>query len=163
MRPGSDIVSITVTSKGADKVASKMRRIGNKLGTGSAGVSAALYKCGLMVERDVVKNYLSGPRPGKLDRVTGTLAASINTQRKKKDTVAVGSNVEYARIHEFGGTIEVSRGQVAAGGRVHDIKTVIHMPARPFLRSALGDNTGQITSILTDYMRIAVREAKEGY
>lgn len=156
-------MSVDIRVKNEQKLSRRLNHISKKLETGSAGVTVALLKCGLTVEKAAVTEHLSGPRPDTLDRVTGTLAASINTQQTGKGRVSVGTNVEYARIHEFGGTIEKDRGQVAAGGIVHDIKTVIHMPARPYLRPALEDNRDQITAYMRDYLRIAIREATQGY
>lgn len=55
----------------------------------------------------IKKDYLTGPRPGKLGVGTGRLRSSIRFQAVAKDdqmTVTFGSDVPYAAIHEFGGT-----------------------------------------------------------
>lgn len=131
----------------------RFTNIAKKLQTDEKGLDDALYRAGLKIETTAVKYYLSGPRPDHLDRQTGTLAASINTQRKGKWAVSVGTNVEYARIHEYGGTIEQTTGQVAAGGKVYDRKRVIHMPARPFLRTAARDEKEEIDQYLRAYIK----------
>ena len=53
------------------------------------------------------REYLSGPRPKRLDVVTARLRNSIATdvQRSGKGVIGrIGSNVKYARFHEFGFT-----------------------------------------------------------
>lgn len=52
-----------------------------------------------------MREFLSGPRPKRLDVVTTRLRSSIATsvQRSGKGVVGrIGSNVKYARYHEFG-------------------------------------------------------------
>ena len=156
-------MGVKVTSNG-DKVAKRLNNIGKKLAMGNTGVQMALYKGWLMVERSAVENVSATEEDTThLHRRTGTLAASINTKRVSKTTVTVGTNVEYAAIHEFGGTIK-SAGyhQVAAGGIVHDTG-IIHMPPRPYLRPALETNKGQISTYIGEYIKIAIREATSGF
>lgn len=124
----------------------RFTNIAKKLQTDEKGLDDALYRAGLKIETTAVKYYLSGPRPDHLDRQTGTLAASINTQRKGKGAVSVGTNVEYARIHEYGGTIQQD-------------KRVIHMPARPFLRPAGRDEKEEIDQYLRAYIKNMLKGA----
>jgi len=95
-------------------------------------IPPALMACGLLVERTSVTDYLSGPRPDKLDRVTGELAASVNTQPVTPFHVTVGTNKEYAPPHEFGTS---------------------KLPPRPFLRTALADNQSNILNQITKVIR----------
>ena len=119
----------SVNSKGGDKVraslAARIARINKDL-------PGALMTCGLAVEATSVRDYLSGPRPGKLDRVSGELAASINTQSEGPYKVTVGTNKIYGPPHEFGSS---------------------RLPPRPFLRPALWDNQDNILKIITGVIR----------
>lgn len=73
---------------------------------------------------------------------TSNLLNSISVQEgsggKSDATVEIGTNVEYAAIHEFGGTIH----QTNAWGK--GIEQYITIPARPYLRPALDENEEDI-------------------
>ena len=73
---------------------------------------------------------------------TSNLLNSISVQEgsggKSDATVEIGTNVEYAAIHEFGGAIH----QTNAWGK--GIEQTIHIPARPYLRPALDENENDI-------------------
>lgn len=138
---------------------------------GSAEVQAKLAQAGQTVHAAVYKavqemgfRLLAHVKQDKLsDQVlhvrTGRLRRSINMQMS--DTAAgifasVGTNVVYARIHEFGGTTSphdiVARNAQALhfimDGRDVFVKKVHHpgskMPERSFLRSSLADMRGEI-------------------
>jgi len=87
---------------------------------------------------------------------TGLLKSSLTTRPLGPGRVAVGSPVVYARIHEFGGDIEVHgvsrlasvRGRITGKGRKKQLTLsavrahtrsayAIHIPARPYLGPAL--------------------------
>lgn len=121
---------IDIQAKNAGKLKRRLKVIEQKLSSESGGLDDALYKGGLVVEKAAVQNA-SGPRPSHIDRVTGTLTASINTRKTGKATVKVGTNVEYAAIHEFGSS---------------------KVPARPYLRPALRDNKEVISRYVTSYI-----------
>ena len=74
----------------------------------------------------------------------GTLLGSISVQKGagigKDVTVEIGTNVEYAAIHEFGGTIH----QTNAWG--NGIEQTITIPARSYLRPAVDENIEDIKS-----------------
>jgi len=74
---------------------------------------------------------------------TGNLLGSISVQEgsggKSDATVEIGTNVEYAAIHEFGGAIH----QTNAWGK--GITQTIHIPARPYLRPSLDENVNSIS------------------
>ena len=102
----------------------------------------ALTLGALNMQTWIVRNRLSGPRPQHLGRVTGRLATSISVIRAEKvrDNVVakIGTNVIYARTHEFGRDA---------------------IPARPFLWPALQDrqNSRFIIRSLLNRMERAVR------
>lgn len=77
-------------------------------------------------------NYLSGPRPDKLDIKTGRLRDSIRSRVITDGShiqVIMGSHVVYAQIHEFGGYT----------GRGHKA----YLRPRPFLKTAIADEFPQ--------------------
>ncbi len=87
------------------------------------------------------KNRLSGPRPNILGVKTGRLRSSISSSQTAKSgnsyETRVGTNVAYARIHEYGGYTGRNRSTF--------------IPARPFLAPSIQDraNQQQIIDILT--------------
>jgi phage gpG-like protein len=116
-----------------------------------------------MVRR--VKLKLSGP---VLKNRTGTLRRSINYRIAETGTsikAFVGTNVVYARIHEYGGVTKphviMPRNAKALhflmGGKDAFAKSVQHpgskMPERSFLRSTLTDMQSEIRQELLGTMR----------
>lgn len=110
--------------------------------------------------RNVYKGSLPGTPPGVR---TGTLWRSIAWDRPGKLRRRVGTNVEYARIHELGGSIKHPGGTpfMFIGGRFQPIRETtavgrelqgqfvgytkpfrIDMPKRPFLVPALNASFG---------------------
>lgn len=98
-------------------------------------VDKGLWKAGQLFEGNVKEGWLSG-RVTKfgggdegLNVRTGRLRASITTSRPQNRGgyrfVKVGTNVVYAPVHEFGGTITRKSGKS------------FEMPERPFMRPAL--------------------------
>lgn len=75
-------------------------------------VDRTVQKLGFALQSQVQRNYLRGPRPGKLGVVTGRLINSIaaggadsRSRFVSTDNSAfywVGTNVKYAAVHEFG-------------------------------------------------------------
>ena len=133
-----------------------------------AGLVRTVTKLALQLER-LVKQKLSGP---VLKVRSGLLRSSIHS--RVQDTIGgviatVGTNVKYARIHEFGGTIHIPEirpksaralafeigGQTifAAFTRAHDVR----MPERSFLRSALREMEPQIKADLSSAVGQAVQ------
>lgn len=91
---------------------------------------------GELVVRETNVNYLSGQ---VLKRKTGTLAKSMTYNVTSDTSVEVGTNVAYAAIHEFGGTIVpvvASALHFKIGDQWVTTKKV-KMPARPFLYPAI--------------------------
>ncbi len=117
-------------------------------------IEQALTKFVIDLQRHVMEDKLSGQ---VLNRVTGTLRRSI-TQRVERNATwflgIVGTNVEYARIHEYGGDVTVKahlRTIKQAFGKplktpvtVNVQEYVAHYPERSFLRSALKDMAPQL-------------------
>lgn len=83
-------------------------------------------------------HYLSGQ---VLNRKTGKLAQSVNKKYNNDYSVSVGSNLRYAAIHEFGGTIVPRTASMLSflveGGWVMTSKVV--MPKRPWLAPSVQD------------------------
>lgn len=75
-----------------------------------------------------------------LNRQSGDLAGSIHYRLRGNATAIVGTNMVYAAIHEFGGTIKAKNAPYlvfrVSGGRYVRTKEV-HMPARPYLGPTL--------------------------
>lgn len=105
------------------------------------------------------RSYLKGPRPEHLDIKTGRLSSSIDSKVTRKGPVietVIGTNVEYARIHEYGGVVrptltdKMREFAWAMFFKTKDDKWKglalssksrlrIKIPPRPFLRPALQD------------------------
>lgn len=80
-------------------------RIAEARDTVFLAIAEAVSRATIRIQADVVSNYLSGQ---VLKNRTGTLRRSINQEVKVEgyDVIGtVGTNVEYAAIHEYGGTI----------------------------------------------------------
>jgi len=142
-----------------------------------------LEEMGLVLLRSVARNFKEGGRPerwkpskralaeprGKTLIDTGRLRNSI-TMKVEGDAVKVGTNVEYAAIHQFGGRIDrtvlvrAHRRLVtqAFGRRLrrprmtdvrgHARRMRIEIPARPFLVVQDGD-WKVLSRIVSDYVR----------
>jgi phage gpG-like protein len=112
----------------------------------------AMTECMLAAEATAKKDYLSGPRPGKLQRLTGRLRGNIAHREKlsgDRVTGILGTNVIYGRIHELGGEIRPKTAQYLKfqiNGRWKSVRKVT-MPARPFLRPAMEDNLDKFKGI----------------
>ena len=112
----------------------------------------AMLRSAIHITGYVKREKLSGQ---VLHNRTGTLRRSINFDLRESDKVigaAVGTNVEYAAIHEFGGRTKPHRIEARFARALHFHwqgkewfrKWVNHpgsvMPERSFLRSALAEN-----------------------
>lgn len=108
-------------------------------------------RAALIVLRQTVQNKLQGQ---VLNVRTGRLQRSINASPVVEDdgvlVSKVGTNVRYARVHEYGfsGTVSVrehlrqSKQGRATSVRAHTRK--VDLPARSFLRTALADMQGAV-------------------
>lgn len=98
-----------------------------------------------------------------LQNRTGTLRRSIHmTPFRSQGFVTVGTNVQYAKVHEFGMTISAKNAPYLKfktdDGKWHSVKQVT-IPARPFMRPALQNNTGVIRAALIAIVKRAVAQA----
>ena len=143
-------------------------------------IEQPLYQGALLLQAWSQKNRLTGPRPKFLGVKTGRLRSSITVSRSIKRgefKFFIGTNVEYARIHEYGGTIHrnprsslyvqnrYTRGSKkgafkrgATRGRGFTYQGYdINIPARPFLRPSI-ENEGNQKRII-DLITKSVSEA----
>jgi len=150
---------LTGTLVGDDRVIARLEQMRPNI---LARVETAMRRLLVSLQRHVMDDKLSGQVLGKYlhSRPTGQLRRSIMVAGPFSDGKsfwgAVGTNVEYAAIHEYGGRtpphlIEPRTSKALAfeiGGetiirrRVHHPGSV--MPERSFLRSALRDMDPQI-------------------
>lgn len=109
--------------------------------------TALLDAIGLMMIRSIKKNFQEGGRPekwkkskraeskgGKTLRATGMLQRSI-IHEVEGSTVTIGTNVLYAPMMQFGGTIVPKTAKAlhfVSGGKDFFAKSVT-IPARPFM------------------------------
>ena len=81
--------------------------------------------------------------------LSGHLRKSIRWQLLDSQSVLVGTNVPYAAIHQFGGTIRPKKGKALAfGGRFVQSVTI---PARPYFGISAQDNK-EIQEIIKDWV-----------
>ena len=92
----------------------------------------------IIVQRRAKQNVETGGRSG-LHVITGRLHRSIAYDIVSAWEGRVGSNVEYAAIHEY-------------GGEAGPVSRRVHIPARPYLRPALDDMQREVTRALTRRM-----------
>lgn len=96
---------------------------------------------------------------------TGTLLRSIHSEvvesGRERVTVAVGTNLEYAAVHEFGATITPKRAQFlhfTVNGEEVFTKSVT-IPARPYLRPAFDSQQRAAIEDFKAALRDQIREA----
>ena len=139
----SDELTYNISISGVEELLAKLNAA-----TQEQVIFQSLKLSGLMIAGWSKENRLSGPRPQYLGVVTGRLRASITAADPEHTgneySEKIGTNVEYAAIHEFGGLT----------GRNH--RTLI--PPRPFLEPALEDedNRQKILDILTENINDAI-------
>lgn len=151
-------IRFVITVKGLAQLPEKMKRF--RVGI-LARVDMMLRRIGVEVASISKGDYLQGPRSAtKLGRVTGQLAVSI-AYKVTGNRVVIGSNLPYAAIHEFGGTIRAKRGPflVFRIGKNWISKKSVVIPSRPFLRPALDDARPAMTLIVNRLANEALREA----
>lgn len=156
---------IVIVAKGLDNFPTKLRKLRALV---ISRVPMMLKQAGAEVARQSSEEYLSGPRPDKLGRVSGDLARSIGNEAKKGginringDTITIGTNLVYARAHEqgFRGTVNVPaherRMKVVFGRyrgtilqRVGPHSRKMNIKPRPFLSTALRDSKKPIKTII---------------
>jgi phage gpG-like protein len=121
----------------------KVIQLDNKFKQVIAAASGENIMKSLLAGGEVVRNHAKLNIQAQELVDTSNLLNSISVQEgsggKTDATVEIGTNVEYAAIHEFGGAIH----QTNAWGK--GIEQTIHIPARPYLRPSLDENVGSIT------------------
>jgi phage gpG-like protein len=138
-------------------------------GTMRTTLLRVMQRLAIELQTHVKEDKLSGQ---VLHNKTGTLRRSINQRVDEEgDTFVarVGTNVKYAGIHEFGGTIpshvvQAKNAQAlrfAIGGDFIFRKSVVipdvQMPERSFLRSALADITPQIKAEIAMALKESIK------
>lgn len=120
----------------------KVIQLDNKFKAVIAAASGENIMKSLLAGGEVVRNHAKLNIQAQELVDTSNLLNSISVQEgsggKTDATVEIGTNVEYAAIHEFGGAIH----QTNAWGK--GITQTIHIPARPYLRPSLDENTKSI-------------------
>ncbi len=117
-------------------------------------------------------NKLSGPRPGVLGVVTNRLRSSLRRSEAEASgdqvTGAIGSNVAYAAVHEYGFDGEVTvrafsrrnvrrdlfsvkKHKLSAAGvsYVKSFTRSMHVPERSFIRSSISERIGAYDTALS--------------
>lgn len=91
-----------------------------------------------LADATVAQRSADGHWPGKMLQVTGQLAVSVSTSRQHgPDFAMVGTNLEYAAIHQFGGKAGRNRS--------------VDIPARPYLGLS-DDSAAEILVIAERYL-----------
>lgn len=135
-----------ITLKNDREVKRAIKRLGDNL---PKAAESAMRQSMLFLHRQTVAKKLSGQ---VLKRQTGRLASSMNSKVYKQGRGVVGiigSNVKYARIHEFGGTIVPKNGPFLVfriGDRVIKTKKVT-IPARPYMGPTFRENKSRVKEI----------------
>lgn len=124
----------------------KVIQLDNKFKQVIAAASGENIMKSLLAGGEVVRNHAKLNIQAQELVDTSNLLNSISVQEgsggKTDATVEIGTNVIYSAIHEFGGSIS----QTNAWGR--GISQTIHIPARPYLRPALDENTKSIADAI---------------
>lgn len=117
-----------------------------------ADLKREITRAAIDVQAEVKANKLTGQA---LNVRSGRLRRSINYRTKETSTgveATVGTNVEYARVHEFGfrGTVSVKdhmrKSKNGMRSMVRSHLRRVDLPERSFLRSTLREMRGEIES-----------------
>ena len=134
-----------------------------KLGKATAQetIEPALLRGAIHLQGWSKTERLSGPRPRFLGVGTGHLRSSITVSRsidRNNLTFFIGTNVKYARIHEFGGVIRAKNAPYLAFkiGEKFIRKKQVVIPARPFLSPAINTENA---NIVTNHVQKAIDKA----
>lgn len=124
-----------------------------------------LTEAAIIVTKEVRDKHLGGPKMARgrgsstsatLAPVSGKLLASVGYRVSvtgDRIKAEVGTNLKYARIHEYGGIIKPVKGKFLKfeiGGRTIFAKQV-KIPARPFLRPSVKAKRPEVVRILADH------------
>lgn len=139
------------------------------LGAAAADMTPLMLELGAYVESSTQLRFRAGAGPdgdpwppsiraiaegGRTLRDSGRLRDSFQRGPPSRHRVEVGTNVIYAAIHQFGGTIRPRSAPalhfpLPGGGWVRTDQVTI--PARPFA-GVDADDLGQMRRIVTDYL-----------
>jgi phage gpG-like protein len=152
-------MNVTVTAVGGDRLVARFQAMsGNVI----REVSEQIKRSTQELEGYIVATKLGGQvlkrRTGRLSRSVHSEFIGLNTPQVKG---VVGTNVIYARIHEYGGVIEARNAaylKFQVGGRWVQKKSVV-MPERSFLRSALKDKAPKILSDIRAAVERGIHES----
>lgn len=118
-------------------------------------LNRALMRGGVVVAGQAQREA-SGPRPTHIGVISNRLRSSLSAVLVSTGRVKVGTNVEYAPLHEYGGRtppriiLPVHKKALAFGGIV--VRRVNHpggnYPPRPFLHPALDKKRAQVVTIV---------------
>lgn len=149
-----------------------LREMPSAAARASGGIARALDKQNELTISYAQRNKLSGPRPTILGVITNRLRSSLRraTAQVSGSTITsgIGSNVEYAAIHEFGfdGNVTVKsyvrkqpsrdlvtgkKQKLVASGLafVKSFTRHMRMPERSFVRSSINERLPEYNSALS--------------
>jgi len=125
---------------------------------GAATRGAALREA-LMDGGDKLQEYIQENITGQDLIDIGNLLNKWTVKPDGDTAVLVGTNVEYAPIHEFGGVIKAKAGGwlrfQTKDGSWHSVKAV-HMPARPFVRPAVDEHKGDVSEAVGESLKASI-------
>jgi phage gpG-like protein len=131
------ISSMSVQINGLPKLLKKLDAL-----TREDVIKSGMYEGAQYISGWIKDNRLSGPRPQYLGVVTGRLRSSITAKPTEHSgntyTTKIGTNVEYARVHEFGYPPR-------------------NIPARPYLVPGIQDKGNQ--QMVLDTIRERINQA----
>lgn len=155
---------IKITVIGSERVAARLEAMPDR-------IREVLYKAILGqwygLQAHVVQDKLSGQ---VLKRRTGNLASSIHVggtdtlttiiQTPQSIVATVGTKVRYARIHEYGGVVNVrAHARKSVLGKTYQVRAhQATYPERSFLRSSILDRASQIRDAIQSAVQVAVKE-----
>lgn len=143
---------ITAKLENSEEVIARIGEIGIEM---QDSIAKTIIMLTFKLQAKVMGNKLSGQ---VLRTRSNVLRSSINaktTSYKNSIIGQVGTNVKYARIHEYGGIIKAQRAKYLRfqiGDRWVMRKQVV-MPQRSFLRSALKEMTPEIKEAIEAVLR----------
>lgn len=164
------MANVTIKVVGERQFEAALKSMGDQAG----GVLAAAVMAAAMV----VTNEAKRLAPKKTRTLSRSIHAELVTKTATSAEATVGTNVEYARIHEFGGSIKHPGGTpylftgFARAGGVTFLKKdgkypagvrftkphVITMPARPYLRPALDTKKAEALRVMEKALRKLVKD-----
>lgn len=162
-----DGVTLSVEVRGAKEIGRALVNLQLKMGD----LRSALDEIGSMIVASTQQRFIEGRDPDGMPWKPSHRATSENGQTLVlggylrdsivhavgRDSVEIGTNLIYARIHQFGGTIRAKSGKnlrFKVGNRWVS-KPEVTIPARPFLGLSEAD-AAEIHTIIKDYIEEAL-------